>query len=145
MVLGAKRCWETGLLFFPDNTVMRNELGNLLVQLGDFGRALEEYDAARKFGMKIAELNMAIVLELEGRTAESVARYENTLQAMKAAGLPHRHISIKMATVLPRVLPSVAELGRLRHRVNARLDEVSHSLTSLNHSVTQSLSGSLSY
>ena len=34
MVLGAKRCWETGLLFFPDNTVMRNELGNLLVQLG---------------------------------------------------------------------------------------------------------------
>ena len=110
-LLGARRCWANGLAYFPGNTVMRNELGNLLVQLGDFGGALREYTEALERGMGIAELNMAVVLELEGRTAESVAAYGSVLAKMQAQGFPHRHIMIKMATVLPRVMPSAASLA----------------------------------
>ena len=50
-------------------------------------------------GLELAELNVAIVLELEGSTSQSVRRFENALGRMRAHGLPDRHVMIKMATV----------------------------------------------
>jgi hypothetical protein len=38
------------------------------------------------------------------------------LSSTRAAGLPDTHIIIKMATVLPRVMPSQPELRRFRSR-----------------------------
>ena len=58
--------------------------------------------------------------ELEGQTEESMKRYESVLQTTRAKGLPDTHIMIKMATVLPRVMPTQAELTRFR-KVRCRL------------------------
>lgn len=55
--------------------------------------------AALVRGLELAELNVAIVLELEGSTAQSVKRFEKALNRMRAGGLPDRHVMIKMATV----------------------------------------------
>jgi len=53
---------------------MYNELGNLHVQLDNLELAAQYYESALKFGMDLAELNIAIVKELEGKTRESVER-----------------------------------------------------------------------
>jgi len=50
-------------------------------------------------GLELAELNVAIVLELEGSTASSVKRFEKALDRMRANDLPDRHVVVKMATV----------------------------------------------
>lgn len=55
--------------------------------------------AALVRGLELAELNVAIVLELEGSTAQSVKRFEKALNRMRASDLPDRHVMIKMATV----------------------------------------------
>lgn len=58
-----------------------------------------KFQAALARGLELAELNVAIVLELEGSTAQSVNRFEKVLHRMRANDLPDRHVMIKMATV----------------------------------------------
>ncbi len=57
------------------------------------------FQAALVRGLELAELNVAIVLELEGSTALSVKRFEKALDRMRANDLPDRHVMVKMATV----------------------------------------------
>lgn len=120
----AQECWEEGLRRWSANALMHNELGNVHVQLGNLELAGEYYESALHHGMDLAELNIAIVRELEGRTAESVRRFESVLARTRAAGLPDTHIRIKMATVLPRVMPALPELQRFRRRFEDSLDEL---------------------
>ncbi|CAM9515745.1 unnamed protein product [Chrysoparadoxa australica] len=124
MVSPAKRCWEEGLLKWPDSGQMLNELGNTEMQLGELDAARVSYESAQARGMLLSELNLAIALELEGRTAESMAAYQGVLAAIKKEGLPDQHIMIKMATLLPRIMPDEAELARVRARFESRVDQL---------------------
>jgi len=65
-------------------------------------------------GMTAAEVNLAVVLELDGHFDASEAHFQAALGRMKAAGMPHRHVQIKRATVLPRILPNATQLAALR-------------------------------
>jgi hypothetical protein len=77
------------------------------------------------YGLELAQLNIAIVQELEGKTHESMQRYESVLAATRAKGLPVAHIMIKRATVLPRVMPTnISELRACRSRFESKLDEL---------------------
>lgn len=120
----AQECWENGLRQYPSSALMYNELGNLHVQIDNLELATEYYESALHYGIDLAELNIAIVLELMGRTSESVERYEKVLATTRAKGLPDIHIMIKMATVLPRVMPETSELIRFRRRFEEKLDEL---------------------
>lgn len=121
---GAQECWEAGLRQWPSSALMYNELGNVHVQLDNLELAAAYYESARHYGLELAELNIAIVRELEGKTEESMQRYENVLRTTREQGLPTTHIMIKRATVLPRVMPELPDLLRFRQRFEAKLDEL---------------------
>eukprot|EP00752_Nemacystus_decipiens_P009838 g8776.t1 len=129
-LLEARACWEEGSVWWAGNAQIRNELGNVYLQLGSLSSARESYEAsvggqhALARGLELAELNVAIVLELEGSTSQSVKRFEKALGRMRVNDLPDRHVMIKMATVLPRVLPDEDELDRLRRRMEQKLDDL---------------------
>jgi hypothetical protein len=75
----------------------------------------------------LSGLNLAIVLEMEGSTTRSIARYQKSLDEAVTNKLPHRHIQILMATALPRVLPDVKELKSIREKFSLSLDELLNS------------------
>mmetsp|Transcript_16035 Transcript_16035/g.18957 ORF Transcript_16035/g.18957 Transcript_16035/m.18957 type:complete len:1102 (+) Transcript_16035:89-3394(+) len=123
----AKNCWEQGLLNFPANPDMLNELGTVLVQLGDLTKAVDAYEEAVGLGKELSGLNLAIVLELEGSTTRSIARYQQSIDDAMLNKLPHRHIQILMATALPRILPTLAELAEIRDSFSSGLDQLLNS------------------
>ena len=82
----ARACWEEGLTQFPKNNIMHNELGNVLVQLGEVERALDSYRTAQDLGNDLAELNIANVLEILGYVDEARALFNEVSVEMQAKG-----------------------------------------------------------
>ena len=87
----ARSCWEDGLKQFPRNNIMNNELGNVLVQLGEVESALESYRLAQEMGNDLAEQNIATVLEILGYYAEAKALFTEIVYEMESKGL-HRYL-----------------------------------------------------
>jgi Tfp pilus assembly protein PilF len=52
----AKLCWEKGLSTFPNNPDMLNELGSVLVQLGELSKAADAYEEAMNQGMVVLSI-----------------------------------------------------------------------------------------
>jgi len=118
----AKECWERGAQDWPSNHLIQNELGSLYLSLGELDEAMAHFQTALGLGMPLAEFNLAVVLELQGRTEEAESHFQTMLQDTLAQGLPTRHILVRMATVLPRVIPPRGEMERIRNRFSEKLD-----------------------
>jgi len=116
-------CWEDGLALFPDSDLMHNELGNLYSQIGEYDVSLQLYRKAASLGSFVAELNTAHILELQGFYLEARASFAASLENAVNANLPVFHIKLRLATVLPRILPqSESELKEVRTTLERELD-----------------------
>jgi tetratricopeptide (TPR) repeat protein len=119
----ARECLEFGLRQWPRDGHLYNELGDWYLASGRYHLSAGFYRSAIAFGFgSVAEINLALVAEVEGNVTESLYRYGRALQWSKERGLPHRHIQLKMAVVLPRIIPARAELAALRGGIEDRLD-----------------------
>ena len=76
-------------------------------------------------------VNRAAVLEIQGHIAEARLSFQESIAEAIKRNLPHFHVSLRLATLLPRVLPS-SELELKEHRleVERSLDELLASSTS---------------
>lgn len=116
-------CWIGAVNRWPHAAHLRNELGNALLLAGDLLGAGMAYKEASSRGMVLAALNEAIVLELTGHERESEQRYTDVLTTVRAYGGPDRRIMIKLATIMPRVMPAApGGLTEARTRVEHKLD-----------------------
>lgn len=81
------------------------------------------YREAAFLGSYLAELNAAHMLELQGYSFESKSMFEVALEKAQQLGSPQFHVRIRIATVLPRIMPSLnAELVDLRQATEISLN-----------------------
>ena len=64
-------CWQRAAELFPLSDVLHNELGNALLQVGEWERALRAYERALQLGSPVAQINRGHVLELLGEPEAS--------------------------------------------------------------------------
>ena len=116
-------CWEDGQRMFPQNNIIHNELGNLYTQFGNYEAALQCYITASQLGSSIAVVNAAHILELQGYLYESKLMFENAIQMAVELSLPQYHLRVRLATITPRIMPSLAaELVDIRTSIEKELD-----------------------
>jgi protein O-GlcNAc transferase len=118
-------CWRDAAARFPHDWQVMNEYGNALMQAGRLAEAAQAYEQAWLRGrLPAAELNFAVALELLGDTSNALAHFSSVLQTVRDQGLPASHVLVKMATVLPRLIPEEEELVSLRRELENRLDSL---------------------
>jgi len=116
-------CWEEGQRMFPQNNIIHNELGNLYTQFGNYEAALQCYITASQLGSSIAVVNAAHILELQGYLYESKLMFENAIQMAVELSLPQYHLRVRLATITPRIMPSLSqELLDIRKNIEKELD-----------------------
>lgn len=116
-------CWKDGTTLFPFSGLMLNELGNNYLQRGMHEAAFQAYSSAAKLGFFLALVNRASVLEIQGHVAGAMLSFQESISEAERLNLPHFHVRLRLATVLPRVLPAAeSELRDLRLQVERRLD-----------------------
>lgn len=126
-------CWKEGISLFPSSGLLFNELGNNYLQRGMHEAAFQAYSNAAKLGFFISYVNRASVLEIQGYTADARISFEDSISEAVKLKLPYFHVRLRLATVLPRVLPSSdVELKDHRQAVEIRLDELLGSTPPLN-------------
>jgi hypothetical protein len=90
-------------------------------QLNEFDDALAHYLTARRLGSHTAELNVAHILEVQGYEQEAKNAFDAALTHAQQRELHTYHVKVRLATVLPRILPSVEEIPRLRSALSAQM------------------------
>jgi protein O-GlcNAc transferase len=116
-------CLEQALQQWPDDGHFHNEAGALYLKLGELDAAMRHYTRALEVGFgSVAHMNVALVHEISGGYEQALGGYERALAEARRQGLPDRHIAIKLAAVLPRVMPGAAALEAVRARFDQQLD-----------------------
>lgn len=118
-------CWKEGIALFPASGVIFNELGSNYLQRGMHEAAYQAYSSAVKLGFFLAFVNRASVLEIQGHTAEASTSFADSIAEALRCKLPHFHVRLRLATLLPRILPpSELELKEHRQAMDSHLDEI---------------------
>lgn len=118
----AMQCWSEGIKLFPTNHVLFNELGTSYAEGGDYETALQLFLESTSLGSQVADFNAGHMLELQGLVKESRKTFESSLARADASGLTAFHIRLRLATLLPRIMPSEEELTDLRNKLEKALD-----------------------
>ena len=103
----AERCFRTGFEIWPMQRLWANELGNVLLQLGNTTAACSSYEHAHRLRLPQGTDNLALCHEMEGGYFEALALRESTQHLLGAVsrgesigGQLLRHIG-----TLPRIMP----------------------------------------
>jgi hypothetical protein len=96
-------------------------VSRVCAQLSEFDDALVHYSAAHRLGSHTAELNVAHILEVQGYEEQAKAAFEAALAHAQQRELHTYHVKVRLATVLPRILPSMEEIPRLRSTLSAQM------------------------
>ena len=148
----ALRCWEDAYAAHPSSGMVANELGTAYGHAGRKEDALRMFqlavgiaqvhawtiaDAVAKGGVDerperqrgeeltfslSALLNAAHILEVLGYADESCTTFKSAARKADAAGLPHLHVLIREATVMPRIMDSVENIASRRAQLHTSLD-----------------------
>lgn len=116
-------CWKDGVIKYPDRDVFYNELGSVYLSPGhlNYDEALRYFSVAASAGNILAGTNQAHVLETLDRFETSVEAYKALIKSTDAQGLPVFHMKIKMATLLPRIIPHSEKLDEIRFNMEVML------------------------
>jgi hypothetical protein len=90
----------------------------MLFQLNDFDEALVHYSTAYSLGSYTAELSVAHILEIQGYEGRAKEAFTTAVKHAMQRGLHSYHVKVRHATVLPRILPLLEEIGPLRSRLS---------------------------
>ena len=77
-LIEAERCFRTGFEIWPMQRLWANELGNVLLQLGNTTAACSAYEYAHRLRLPQATDNLALCREMEGSYLEALALREST-------------------------------------------------------------------
>lgn len=80
------------------------------------------YRTAVSLGNKLAQVNLAHVLESMGHFEESRESFQSLVVHAMEGKLPYTHFLLRQITVTPRILPSNEHLNALRSKMNIDLD-----------------------
>lgn len=85
--------------------------------MNDFDAAYTHYLTAFSLGSYTAELNVAHILEIQGYEIESKLAFEKALIHAQERNFHTYHVKVRLATVLPRIMPPTGEIVQLREQL----------------------------
>ena len=116
------QCWSEGIKLFPSNHHLFNGLGTSHAEGGDYETAYHLFLEADSLGSQVADFNAGHMLELQGFVEESRKTFESSLARADSMGSTGFHIRLRLATLLPRIIPGEEELTVLRTNLEKALD-----------------------